>query len=67
MDVVASILYDGYSYRDQTVSELSAIGAPTRSFWFAFGSVWSGLVIAFGVGVWQSAGPSALSASSRDC
>jgi hypothetical protein len=57
MDVVASIVYDGYSYRDQTVSELSAIGAPTRPFWFALGSVWSALVIAFGVGVWQSAGP----------
>jgi len=57
MDVVASIVYDSYSYRDQTVSELSAIGAPTRPFWFAFGSVWSALVIAFGVGVWQSAGP----------
>jgi hypothetical protein len=57
MDVVASILYDGYSYRDQTVSELSAIGAPTRPFWFALGTVWSMLVIAFAVGVWQSAGP----------
>jgi Protein of unknown function (DUF998) len=56
MDVVASIVYDGYSYRDQTVSELSAIGAPTRPFWIAFGSVWSALVIAFAVGVWQSAG-----------
>ena len=57
MDVVASILYEGYSYADQTVSELSAIGAPTRPFWFALGSVWSVLVIAFAVGVWQSAGP----------
>jgi hypothetical protein len=56
MDVVASILYDGYSYRDQTVSELSAIGAPTRPFWFAFGTVWSILVIAFAVGLWRSAG-----------
>ena len=57
MDVVASIVYEGYSYADQTVSELSAIGAPTRPFWFALGSVWSALVIAFGAGVWQSAGP----------
>jgi len=57
MDVVASIIYEGYSYADQTVSELSAIGAPTRPFWFALGSVWSALVIAFGAGVWQSAGP----------
>jgi uncharacterized protein DUF998 len=56
MDIVASFLYDGYSYRDQTVSELSAVGAPTRAFWLAFGTVWSGLVVAFGMGVWQSAG-----------
>ena len=33
MDVVASLAYDGYSYRDQTISELSATGAPTRTFW----------------------------------
>ena len=58
MDLVASVLYEGYSYRDQTVSELSAIGAPTRPFWFALGTVWSVLVIAFAVGVWQSASPS---------
>ena len=57
MDVVASILYDGYSYRDQTVSELSAIDAPTRPFWFALGTLWSLLVIAFAAGVRQSAGP----------
>jgi uncharacterized protein DUF998 len=56
MDIVASFLYEGYSYADQTVSELSAIGAPTRSLWMAFGVVWNVLVIAFAVGVWQSAG-----------
>jgi hypothetical protein len=56
MDITASVLYDGYSYRDQTVSELSAIDAPTRPFWFALGTLWSLLVIAFAVGVWQSAG-----------
>jgi hypothetical protein len=56
MDIVASILYNGYSYRDQTVSELSAIDAPTRAFWLALGTLWSVLVIAFAVGVWQSAG-----------
>ena len=33
MDAVAALLYDGYSYTDQTISELSAIGAPTRSLW----------------------------------
>jgi hypothetical protein len=58
IDVVASILYEGYSYADQTVSELSAIGAPTRPLWMAFGIVWNVLVIAFAAGVWQSAGSS---------
>jgi hypothetical protein len=57
MDIVASMLYEGYSYRDQTVSELSAIDAPTRPFWFALGTLWSLFVIAFAVGIWQSAGP----------
>ena len=57
MDVVASSVYEGYSYTDQTVSELSAIDAPTRPFWFFFGTIWSGLVIAFAAGVWQAAGP----------
>jgi hypothetical protein len=56
MDGVASLSYDGYSYRDQTISELSAIGAPTRTFWMVFGTVWGLLVIAFAAGVWQSAG-----------
>ena len=56
MDIVASMLYDGYSYSDQTISELSATGAPTRSFWMVFGTVYNVLEIAFAVGVWQAAG-----------
>src|SRR5512133_3960079 len=32
MDVVGSLRYPGYSYIDQTISELSAEGAPTRAF-----------------------------------
>lgn len=56
MDVLASLLYDGYSYTDQVISELSAIGAPTRSLWLALGPVYSLLVFAFGLGVWASAG-----------
>lgn len=50
------MLYPGYSYVSQQVSELSAIGAPTRSLWIAMTIVWSPLVIAFGVGVWLLAG-----------
>jgi hypothetical protein len=55
MDIVASLLYEGYSYRDQTVSELSAIGTPTRTFWLVGGTIYSLLGIGFGVAIWQSA------------
>ena len=54
--LAATTLYPGYSYTSQQVSELGAIGAPTRSFWVAMSSVWSPLVIAFGIGVWLLAG-----------
>lgn len=47
-----------YSSAAQTVSELSAIGAPTRSLWVSLGMVWALLYAAFGWGVWRSAGPS---------
>jgi hypothetical protein len=29
-DILAAMRHEGYSYADQTISELSAIGAPTR-------------------------------------
>lgn len=54
MDAIAALRYDGYSYTDQTISELSAIGAPTRSFWNPLGIAYSALVVAFGIGVWAS-------------
>jgi hypothetical protein len=44
--------YDSASW---TVSELSAIDAPTRSVWVAWSRVWTLLYVAFGVGVWRSA------------
>lgn len=51
-DIFASMLYDGYSYRDQTISELSAIGAPTRSLSGVVGFPYVILLLAFGLGVW---------------
>jgi hypothetical protein len=54
--ITATTLYPGYSYTSQQVSELSAIGAPTRSLWVAMTIVWSPLVITFGIGVWLLAG-----------
>jgi hypothetical protein len=57
-DVTAGLLYPGYSYTSQAISELFAIGSPTSSFVvpiFTFSSI---LVLAFSVGVWVSAGGS---------
>jgi hypothetical protein len=55
-DIFAATTYPGYSYVDQQQSELSAIGAPTRFFWIWMVSVYTPLMIAFGLGVWLSAG-----------
>jgi hypothetical protein len=54
-DVISAAAYPGYSYAHQTVSELSAIGAPTRPFQVGVGLVFEALVLAFAVGVWQMA------------
>jgi len=55
-DILAAMLYEGYSYTSQTISELSAIGAPTRPLLTLTGIVYLFLVVAFGLGVWGSAG-----------
>ena len=54
-DVLLALRWDGYSYRDQTISELNAIGAPTRPLSIALGLVGYTLLVAFGAGVWRSA------------
>jgi hypothetical protein len=56
MNVFVPIQWEGYSSASQTVSELSAIGAPTRSLWILPGVVYTVLATAFGWGVWKSAG-----------
>ena len=48
--------YTGYSLASHTVSELSAIGAPTRHLWVQLLSMYSILVIGFGWGIWRVAG-----------
>jgi hypothetical protein len=50
-DIVASMLYEGYSYINQSISELSAIGAPTRLFLTMTGIIYEVLLFAFGLGV----------------
>ncbi len=56
-DILASLLYEGYSYTSQQVSELSAIGAPTRQLWITMSFIWALLVIAFGIGIFQLTSP----------
>lgn len=58
MLVFVPMSWNGYSSASQTVSELSAIGAPTRPLWVTLGLVYTLLVAAFGWGVARSAGGS---------
>lgn len=46
--------WEAYSSASQTISELSAIGAPTRSLWVPLGVVYTLLVAAFGWGIWTT-------------
>ena len=55
MDLIATFRYDGYSYVNQTISELSAIDAPTRSMWIPLGFLYAALVLASGFGIWGAA------------
>jgi hypothetical protein len=55
MNVFVAMQWEGYSSASQTVSELSAIGAPTRPIWVWLGIAYTLLVTAFGWGVWTSA------------
>jgi hypothetical protein len=56
MLIVVPMFWSNYSSATQTVSELSALAAPTRPLWVASGIVWMLLYAAFGWGVWKSAG-----------
>jgi Protein of unknown function (DUF998) len=56
MNVFVALQWEGYSSVSQTVSELSAIGAPTRPLWVTLAIAYTALVAAFGWGVLQSAG-----------
>lgn len=49
MNLFVPLLYPGYSYSSQTVSELAALGAPTRTLWVALSIVYVVLVAAFGI------------------
>ena len=55
MNIFVPFLFEGYNVSTQTVSELSAIGAPTRPLWIKLAILYVLLFAAFGLGVWKSA------------
>src|SRR5690606_5033742 len=55
-NIFVPMQYPGYNLASQTVSELSAVGTPTRQLWVGLLIVYSILVVGFGWGAWRSAG-----------
>ena len=56
INIIVPVYYPGYSAMSLTVSELSAIGAPTRYLWVVLCIPYTLLEIAFGCGILLSAG-----------
>jgi hypothetical protein len=56
LTLVGAMRWDGYSSISQTVSELFAIDAPSRSLVIPLMLLYSGFMLAFGFGIWISAG-----------
>ena len=60
INIIVAAQWKGYNSASQVVSELSAIGAPTRTLWTVLCTPYSLLIIAFALGVWKSAGENRL-------
>jgi Protein of unknown function (DUF998) len=56
IDILGGIVWHGYSFISQAISELTAIGAPTRLLLAPLYTIYSLLMIAFGLGVLKLAG-----------
>jgi Protein of unknown function (DUF998) len=54
MLIFVPMQYEGYNSASQTISELSAINAPTRPLWVPLGILYTLLIAAFGWGIRQS-------------
>ncbi len=55
-DITLAVRWQGYSYINQSISELSAIGAPTRHIWIVMSFFFNPLFVAFGIGILKAAG-----------
>lgn len=60
LDLVAASRYPHYSLRDQAISELSAIGAPTARLWSIVGWFFAAFLVAFAAGLVRTKGSRAL-------
>ncbi|HYK57601.1 MAG TPA: DUF998 domain-containing protein, partial [Flavisolibacter sp.] len=58
INIFVPVQYRGYSSVTQTISELSATGAPTRVLWVLLATMYPLLLMAFGWGVLKAAGGS---------
>ena len=54
-DVISALRYEGYEYHAQAVSELAAVGAPSRPLFVALMLIYNVLLIAFTAGIWRAA------------
>jgi len=62
-DLAAWLSYPGYDFANQVVSELSAIGVPSRGIDGAIGWAYGVLTLLFSAGIWLSARTSTLRAA----
>lgn len=60
-DLLTGKLLKGYSFSAQSMSELGAAGSPLRPLFVLLTLIASAFMIAFGIGIWQTAGPAILS------
>lgn len=59
-DITAGLLYSGYDFNSQAISELFAIGAPVAWLVVPLFTIYDILALAFAWGIWQSAEESRL-------
>ena len=52
--MITTLRFGSYDPWSQVPSELTAIGAPTRSLWLVLGAFYTALVLAFSAGIWTS-------------